>query len=477
MYQNRVLSEGSLAVNQTEMLHQMCHSVLSEADLKAICKNRGLPSHAASSRGLLESLFTSDTGVAAVLATLDRTEIALVHLLRAFGKPVDVAFFSRLNPPRKERWSYGTFTQRFQGVFSKVKERLVRRGVLILAIARQTTVEKTNMERWRFALPVQFERHLPPLVESVKRLDGDGEWRSDVAREKLRTLVGQGNAVETGGDKLEIVEGELRFGGQPFRAGRLLEWKIHRWLAETAPTKRRSRAESPFFFPPAEAAIHILASLDDGLWGDVDALATPLEAFCGFKPDSKSVCESGWRWGCLTRQKVDGNTWYRLAPPPPTADASPDQYLAALGDDSIAVDLDTASFESLETLVMISDQRAAPGGRPVLLLTPNLVKLGRVADTLVALPIADWLRKNSPTFRQAIEMVRRRRGKTIVHENLSVARVGDLALKVALKKALSNHIVSFGEDSIAFPQEAVPEVKRIVTKLGHVIREAPHRGN
>ena len=110
------------------MLHQMCHEVLAEADVKAICKNRGLPNQAASSRPMLETLFLSDAGVAAAMRTLDRTEIALLHLLRSHDKPVDVAFFSRLDPPKTERWSYGTFSQRFQGVFSKVKDRLVRGG-------------------------------------------------------------------------------------------------------------------------------------------------------------------------------------------------------------------------------------------------------------------------------------------------------------------------------------------------------------
>jgi hypothetical protein len=458
------------------MLHQMCHSVLSEADVRAICKNRGLPGQAASSRSLLESLFVSDTGMAAALAALDCTEIALLHLLKAFGKPVDVAFFSRLNPPKKERWSYRTFTQRYQGVFSTVKERLVRRGILVLALAPQTYPEKTNMERWRFALPLQFERHLPPLVECVQRLDGEDDWRSEVARGKLRTVVDQGAASETGDDKLEIVDRELRFGGQPFRAGRLLAWQKRRWQAETAPAKRQG-TDGPCTFLPGEAVVHILAGLDAGLWGDVDALAAPLEIFCGFEVDSRSVCESGWRWGCLARQECDGKTWYRLAPPPPTADTPPDQYLAILNDESVAVDMDAASFASIEELVIISDQRAAPGGRPVLLITPNLVKLGRAADAILALPLADWLQKNSPAFRRAIETLRHRRGKTIMHESLSVARVGDLALKVALEKALGNRIVSLGEDSIAFPREAVPEVKRIVTKLGHAVRESPHRGN
>jgi len=120
------------------MLHQMCHEVLAEADVKAICKNRGLPNQAASSRPLLENLFLSDAGVAAAVRTLDRTEIALLHLLRGHDKPVDVAFFSRLDPPKNERWSHGTFTRRFQGVFSRVKDRLVRRGILLLALGPDT---------------------------------------------------------------------------------------------------------------------------------------------------------------------------------------------------------------------------------------------------------------------------------------------------------------------------------------------------
>src|SRR5271167_1203236 len=104
------------------MLHQMCHEVLAEADVKAIGKNRGLPNQAASSRPLLENLFLSDAGVAVALRTLDRTESALLHLLRAHDTPVGVAFFSRLEPPNNERWSHGTFTQRFQGVFARVKD-------------------------------------------------------------------------------------------------------------------------------------------------------------------------------------------------------------------------------------------------------------------------------------------------------------------------------------------------------------------
>ena len=461
-------------MNQTEMLHQMCHEVLAEADVKAICKNRGLPNQAASSRSMLESLFLSDAGVAVAMRTLDRTEIALLHLLRIQDKPVGVSFFSRLDPPRGERWSHGTFSQRFQAVFTRVKDRLVRRGILLLALGPETLTKNTKMERWQFALPMQLARHLPPLVESAKRLSGAGDWRTDVAREKLRTAVDQGANGKTKNDSVEIKNGELRWGGQPFRADRVAEWQKRQWQAETNPAKPRKEAD-PYTLQPAEAVLRILAGLDADVWSDADALAVPLEIFCGSRVDAGSACESGWRWGFLARQEAEGRKWYRLAPRSAAADVPPDRYLAVRGDEGVAVNLDAVPFEALETLVLTTDQRPVPGRQPLLLVTPNLVKLGRMADTVAALPLVAWLQKNAEAFHQAFETVRQRRGKTILHQNLSVARVSDLSLKVALEKALGSRIVSLGEEFLAFPAGAVAEVKRLVAQRGHVVKEAARR--
>jgi hypothetical protein len=456
------------------MLHQMCHDVLSDADIRAICKNRGLPNQVASSRPLLESRFLSDVGVDGAMRTLDRSEIALLHLLRSQDKPVDVAFFGRLGPTQPKGWSYGTFSQRFQEVFSRVKDRLVRRGILLLALGPESSTKKSKMERWQFSLPVQFARCLPPLLESAKRLSGEGDWRKDGAREKLKTVVRREADRETKNDRVEIIDGELCWGGHPFRADRVVEWLKHQWQAETGPAKRRKEAD-PNTLAPAEAVLRILASLEAGLWSDGDALATPLEIFCGSPVDAELVCESGWRWGFLARQEAESRTWYRLAPPA-TAEVPPDRYLAVRGDD-VSVDLDAVPLEALETLVRTSDQRPVPGERSLLLVTPNLVKLGRTADTVAALPLADWLRKNAPAFQRAFETVRQRQGKPILHENLSIARVGDLSLKVALERALGNRIVALGEEFIAFPSGAVAEVKRLVAQMGHVVKEVTVRGS
>jgi hypothetical protein len=452
----------------------MCHEVLAEADVRAICKNRGLPNPAASSRSMLEALFLSDAGVAVAMRRLDRTEIALLHLLRAQDKPVDVAFFSRLDPRQSETWSHRTFSQRFQGVYSRVKDRMVRGGILLLALGPESLTKKTKMERWQFALPVQLARHLPPLIESAKRLSGEGDWRTDVARETLKTAVGQGAEREIKNDSVEIVNGELCWGGQPFQANRVVKWRQLQWQAETNPAKPRNVADL-YTWQPAEAVRRILAGLDADFWGDADSLAAALEIFCGSRVDAGSVCESGWRWGFLARQQAEGRNWYRLAPPLVAADTPPDRYLAVRGDEGVAVNLDAVPFEVLETLVLTSDQRPVPGRQPLLLVTPNLVKLGRATETVAALPLFDWLQKNAKAFHQAFETVRQRRGKTILHENLSVARVCDLSLKVALEKALGGRIVPLGEEFVAFPSEEVAGVKRLVAQMGHVVKEVAHR--
>jgi hypothetical protein len=250
----------------------------------------------------------------------------------------------------------------------------------------------------------------------------------------------------------------------------VVEWQKRCWQAETDPGKPRKEAD-PYTLPPAEALLRVLAGLDADHWSDTGALAVPLEIFCGSQVDAGSVCERGWRWGLLARQEAESRQWYRLAPPSAAADTPPDRYLAVRGDQGVAVDLDVVPFEALETLVLMSDQRPVPGKRPLLLVTPNLVKLGRTADTGAALPLADWLQKNAPAFHQAFETGRQRRGKTILHENLSVARVSDLSLKVALEKALGKRIVPLGGEFLAFPSEAVAEVKRLVAHLGHVVKE------
>ena len=118
----------------------------------------------------------------------------------------------------------------------------------------------------------------------------------------------------------------------------------------------------------------------------------------------------------------------------------------------------------------ISDQRA--GDRDsTLLLTPNFVKLGRANDELLTSEAVQWLVEQTQAFAEAYVNLSERRGKTILHESLYVARVSDLSLKVSIEKALGDNLVSLKNDFVAFPRGLLDDVRRVVKKSGHVVKE------
>jgi hypothetical protein len=446
------------------MLHPMCHAVLAGTDIKALCRARRLPSQATSSRGILETLFLSPQGLTNVFESLDSNEIALLHLLKTTPASVDIEFFSRIYGGKAP---YGTFNQRFQKCFAKVKQRLVRNGVLLFAEAPQMTWEnKSKMERWRFALPVEFHEHLPPLLRSPRQFDGDGDWRPGVARDRLIADIGRSRR-KADDEGFQVDAGELRLNGKRFKSAELARWQQFAWR-QTVRNKKGPGRKSPHSKLPDEAALCILSQLADGYWADAEQLAEPFQVFCGKKMDIEAVCQAGWEWGLLAKRQADEKTWYRLAPKP--ARIAPNHYLSAHQSDCVTADLTTIPFEALEQIVVISDQRLGPTGN-TLLLTPNFVKLGRAKDDLLEAEAVQWLVQHTRPFAEAHVSLTDRRGKTILHENLYIARVSDLSLKVAIEKALGNNLVSLKKEFIAFPCDLLDDVQRVVKKSGHVVKE------
>ena len=103
-------------MNISQMLHQMCHQVLSNADVKAICKSRGFSARESASRALFENFFLSDIGVEAAIGSLTKEETVLLHLLKYTGEAVDVSFFARIYGDKqlKSHYHHYTFTQRYK---------------------------------------------------------------------------------------------------------------------------------------------------------------------------------------------------------------------------------------------------------------------------------------------------------------------------------------------------------------------------
>lgn len=62
-------------MDKDEMLKRMCQFGLSQADINAICKIRGLPPACLKSRELFQFNFLTDTGIEETMASLNEKQI------------------------------------------------------------------------------------------------------------------------------------------------------------------------------------------------------------------------------------------------------------------------------------------------------------------------------------------------------------------------------------------------------------------
>ncbi|MEA3340008.1 MAG: hypothetical protein U9R15_08585 [Chloroflexota bacterium] len=468
-------------MNAAQMLHQMCHDELSSTDVNAIRESRSFSKRETASRALLENFFLFDTGVEAAIRSLEKEEIVLLHLLKFTGEETAIPLFSRIYRDAV-RPNCGTYTQRYKPIFKEVRRSLIRKGVLLFAEDRNLFDADTKNERRRFRFPQQFERFLPPLVKRTTKLDGDGDARTDVLRQKLLELVpgrqptGAPDGVN-GQYELKLVDGDLRIGGQAFRAERLLEWQRDCWN-EAAPTPKSLarernvwRRERGVTTPPIETAAYVFSQLGENEWVRPGQLSLALRIFCDGLASSEKICAAGWRWGYLARQKAEGVTYFRLSKAS-RPDAAPEDYMRPAAEGPLLVDLATVPYRDLERLARMASLQTADAKDPCLIASPNLVKMGRALETIRDWPLTQWLRENAPTFHQALETVEERWGKQIVHQNLLVAQVDDVGLKVQLEKVFPDPktVLFLPNDYIAFPRRMFTKIKKAVDKAGRVIK-------
>ena len=457
------------------MLKQMCKSDINDSDIKAICKSRGFPAKEATSRDIFENFFISTIGIKEALNSLTYIEVVFLHLLNKINKEVDIKYFKRLygcaEPEKK--YYYGTFTQRYKETFKEVKKNLLRKGVLIV-IERERYSNTTKMERLRFCFPPEFEEFLPPIVKASK-FEEAGKFKKEVLRDKLLEIVkGEQRPSPVPNKKpftLTINDGNLSIGDKPFRASRLIEWQQACWRASVK-LKTKSQGDD---MAPVEVTLYALSQLKEHEWLHADSLAVILKIFTGEDANHpcEQICETGWKWGCLVKVVADGKTYYRL-PDDPLKDvgsSSPKKYLQVEPDGTVTLNLVTIPYTVLEVLASVATLDIHNSN---LRATANLIKIGNALMTVQKKSVFKWLRENSSGFRTAIEMAQKRWGKQIIHEDLMVARVKDLSLKVQIEKSFddSQNFVSLPDDYIAFPCDLLPVIQKIVTASGHVIKKA-----
>ena len=461
------------------MLKQMCKSDINDSDIKAICKSRGFSAKEATSRDVFENFFISTIGIKEVLDSLTYNEVVFLHLLSKMKEEVGIEYFERLYGCAESTngYYYMTYTKRYKETFKKVKNNLVRKGVLI-AIERETYRKSTKMERLRFSFPPEFGEFLPPLVKASKFKEA-GDFKREVLRDKLLELAGGEKRPSplSKSDKklfkLTIEDGNLSVGGEQFRAKHLVDWQ-QACMRASVKTDTKDRGYPSHDMTPVDATLYAISQLSEHEWLPADSLAVVLKIFTGDDVNHpyEQICEAGWEWGCLVKVVADKTTYYRL-PDDSLDDAAaptPEQYLQIAPDGTVVLNLVKIPYTVLEVLASVAllDIHNAN-----LEATANIIKIGDVLTTVRKEGVFEWLRENSSGFRTAIKIAEKRWGKQIIHEDLMVAQVKDLSLKVQIEKSCTgSQLVSLPDDYIAFPCGVLPAIQKIVGASGHVIKKA-----
>jgi len=473
-------------MSSAKSITTMCQYILSKTDIKAIIKHRGFHQDA-NDRVVFESFFLSETGLNDVFSSLTYQEISLLHLLKMEPGAVNVRFFEAIYGADKPQ-QYGTFTQRYSELFKTVQKKLLRKGILLISEG----YAETRLERWRFELPIEFAALLPPLIPaSLSSADQKGSNRQSLEeqehglRDKLLAITGNKarGAIGAKHSPFSLKENRLCFNDQLFTSKALFSWQQKQWFQslwlsdkKTFPQKKDEYNSSlgEKLVPLLYDALSSMApgSSASAKWFQAADLKTLLAIyFYGFAcPDAKLVCETGIQCGLLVRYKEQEQCYYRLAPAEQTLE--PETYLNVVQDGSVLIDFKTVPFSTLEQLAMIA--LFVPDDQQIKLL-PDMIHLGEASDSMVNNPVVIWLKQHSKSFAQALTLREQQQGKHCLHDNLCIAKVTDLSLRIQIQKQFSTmppnaQVVMLAGDFIAFPVQHKEKIKNLVSKSGFAVK-------
>jgi hypothetical protein len=320
-----------------------------------------------------------------------------------------------------------------------------------------------------------------------------GTQGPDVLRDDLRTLA-RGQTPTHKRPGIQLGADGLTLDGQPFDLSGWMEWHLAAWDDALLKMLRQGAdqpgvynmwryidanyyaAGDPFTMPkPMLPMTLALVQLGPDDWIAAEQLDVLLDiVFANVtRPTAAAICTAGWEKGCLVRHEVGGSTVYRLARP--VRGAAPAELAKHLStvDGKVLVDVAHVPYEALEILNLVAD--FAPE-RGALRVTPSLAKLAQQWHNLGNHPFLRYLGKHSRVFGAALEQLDAQWGRLVVHENLLVARVTNLSLRVALEQALATggpaaeQPIRLGDQYLAIPRARLPEVEKVVRKAGHVIK-------
>ncbi len=456
-------------MNDSQMVLKMFAN-LTQSDRKSICASRGFERDISTMSSMFTDAFLSKDGLPEVMETLSAEDSRMLNLL-LFCRPVGVSFFASLYSGQDADKQWGTYNELYRPVFKKVKKSLISKGVLIMTIAPKSYDSRSVLERHKFSIPVRFEPWVPLPFGEIHMAKDPGECMHEAVREKVRALVT--DAAEQPSDTKETDaydDTKKTIKCKWFTVSKLRNVLYHEW--DKVFTRATRRYTDGVTTSLSRTLFGILSRLKDNQWVACNEIEPFLEVLCRRvdKPDAVQVCDRGLQCGLLARLCTAGKMYYRPAAPDISPDEDPSLWLRSNANDGCTLDIGKTPLEGLELIAAISNIEIRNGK---LTVTPDIPTIGHASASLHEQSLIRWLDREITPYRDAFATVRKRAGKTVLHKNLMIARVGDFSLKMKIIKIFSREsskIVELPGEYIAFPINEFNTVCKVVSKAGFAVK-------
>jgi hypothetical protein len=461
-------------VMEEKLAHATCHSFLTAAQLKEICRHRGFgapPGGKDELAAYVAARFNGAEGVSNAMRSLEETYLAALHFIALSETPPGI---NNLDPLLHPGRGYSDYDRRED--FNRLASGLLNRGlVLIHDKIFPDYSGQSRYSRLTFSLP---EAHLPLLIPFPIAAAPLG---LNCSRPDMQAFLGQalaaavrraGGAENNGGAKnnngslMEAIASSISFdggilkvaGAEPTDAGALIRQARRQW---THPSylKEKRRGTNEFV-----AASHILSHLPEQQGCTIDALERGLRLL-GFEAKREKLelfCSDGRQAGFLARGGSQDKPAYAAAHYEEPSAEAPIAFSAVT--EGICIDMERAGIAALCEAARLSRIEIA-GGK--LRLVPDVARMGRAAAQLKT-PTMEAIGQICPAYNKAMRYALERAGKVILHDGLLLFGVHDLGLRTLLLRQFAGKIRSLSGPYLAAPRQLRENIESFARKQGFV---------
>lgn len=461
---------------------------IGKSGIKELCKTRSFNRDLKSDQ--LEVLFATDQGVAQAFAFLSGAEKDfLCHLAvqSKNNKFLEVRDFASLYPDKVKKGYGYTYAAKYKDLFKTVKERFLRKGVLVLeenlSFGRESKLERTILGVLPAFRPVilenmNFHRN-STAVESSTNFFRDELKKILTGKEKEK---GKGKGKGTKSNPvLMLKNGKINFASGNNLAPSTLNSRQRKVWSKNIdidydPKKKKSGKNEKEMTMIVDAVLNLLDLLGPGQWlsaPDIRRIAGYALESLGKMHDAnfKKICTEGWKAGLLWKIEEGPSVFYRPAPDQFHRDGvegnvSP-ECLQFTSPEKITVNPETVFPEETRKIGLFGNFVIKNGS---LCIQPSFIDMARNFDKVGACPLLKVLCERSPSFDETFKKVKKKFGKIVIHDNISIFRIKDLSLLVNIEKKLSGKCVKLSDQFLAVPRNLVPDVNKVVVKAGYATR-------